>query len=337
MSTNPDPGAPPLSADVTGDPLASQVQQPMGQTSENVAHDFRITRAAMDAFAASSFQKAEHAQKSGWFDDEIVPIAITTTAETGAASPASTTTQKKVISRDDGIRYGTTAESLGRIRAAFPQWAPSHTTGGNASQITDGAAAILLMKRSRAIELGQPIVGKFAGATAVGLEPRVMGIGPALAIPKMLGRLDISVGDVDVFEINEAFASMVRLLFLCRLLFSLSVLWLSFFSDNNFFQAVYCVQKLGLDAAKVNPRGGAMYVEHITSVNICENTCLIIRFLVLFFSALGHPLGCTGARQIVTALSELRRSDKRIACTSMCIGTVSHVSSLSVDLDTYLA
>ncbi|KAJ3499539.1 hypothetical protein NLG97_g230 [Lecanicillium saksenae] len=261
MSSNPDPGAPRLSFSVTNDPLASQIQQPMGQTSENVAKDFHITRAAMDDFAASSFQKAEHAQKSGWFDDEIVPIAVT------RREPNTGHSLERVISKDDGIRYGTTTESLGKIRAAFPQWEPSHTTGGNASQITDGAAAILLMKRSRAMQLGQPIVGKFAGATAVGLEPRVMGIGPALAIPKILGRLSLATDDVDVFEINEAFASM----------------------------AVYCVQELGLDAAKVNPRGGAI--------------------------ALGHPLGCTGARQVVTALSELRRSDKRIACTSMCVGT----------------
>ncbi|KAL1969889.1 hypothetical protein VTN77DRAFT_7398 [Rasamsonia byssochlamydoides] len=123
------------------------------------------------------------------------------------------------------------------------------------------------MKRSRAQQLGQPIVGKFVGATVVGLEPRIMGIGPSIAIPKILAKTGLTKEEVDIFEINEAFASM----------------------------GVYCVQKLGLDESKVNPRGGAI--------------------------AIGHPLGCTGTRQVVTALAELRRQDKRIAVTSMCVGT----------------
>jgi acetyl-CoA acetyltransferase len=115
------------------------------------------------------------------------------------------------VDRDDGIRYGTTPESLSKVRAAFPQWAPSATTGGNASQITDGAAALVLMKRSRAQQLGQPIVAKFCGATVSGLEPRIMGIGPSLAIPKILGKFNLSKDDIDIFEINEAFSSMVSL------------------------------------------------------------------------------------------------------------------------------
>jgi len=193
--------------------------------------------------------------------DEIVPISVQ------VKDPKTGEVKDVIVDRDDGVRYGTTAEGLGKIRAAFPQWSPSQTTGGNASQITDGAAAVLLMKRSTAERLGQPIVGKFCGATVVGLEPRIMGIGPSLAIPKILAKTGLTKEDVDVFEINEAFASM----------------------------GVYCVQNLGLDPAKVNPRGGAI--------------------------ALGHPLGCTGARQVVTALSELRRQDKRIAVTSMCVGT----------------
>jgi acetyl-CoA acyltransferase 1 len=203
MSTTPDDGAPTMSAQITEHPIASQNAQPMGQTSENVAGQFNVTREAMDKFAAESFQKAERAQKAGWFDDEIVPITVQVKdVKTGEVS-------KKVIDRDDGPRYGTTAESLGKIRAAFPQWKPSATTGGNASQITDGAAAILLMKRSTAEQLGQPILAKFCGATIVGLEPRIMGIGPSYAIPKILGKLGLGFGDVDVFEINEAFASMV--------------------------------------------------------------------------------------------------------------------------------
>lgn len=261
MSTNPDGGAPQMSQQILSHPIASQNRQPMGQTSENVAAQFNLTREQIDEFAAKSFQKAEHAQKSGWFNDEIVPV------HTKVKDPKTGEVKEIVVDRDDGIRYGTTAEGLAKIRAAFPHWKPSVTTGGNASQITDGAAAVVLMKRSRAQDLGLSILGKFCGATVTGLEPRIMGIGPSLAIPKILSKFSLTKDDVDVFEINEAFATM----------------------------GVYCVNKLGLDESKVNPRGGAI--------------------------AIGHPLGCTGARQVVTALSELRRQNKRIAVTSMCIGT----------------
>ncbi|KAJ9261167.1 hypothetical protein DTO207G8_317 [Paecilomyces variotii] len=261
MSTCPDNGAPKMSDAILSHRLAGQNTQPMGQTSENVAGQFSISREQMDAFAAKSFQKAERAQKAGWFDEEIVPV------RTKVKDPKTGEVKEVVVNRDDGVRYGTTPEGLSKIRAAFPQWAPSNTTGGNASQITDGAAAVLLMKRSRAQQLGQPIVGKFVGATVIGLEPRIMGIGPSIAIPKILSKYNLSQDEVDIYEINEAFASM----------------------------GVYCVDKLGLDENKVNPRGGAI--------------------------ALGHPLGCTGARQVVTALSELRRQNKRVAVTSMCVGT----------------
>jgi acetyl-CoA acyltransferase 1 len=203
MSTTPDNGPPAMGAQVLNHPIAKQNQMPMGHTSEEVAGQFSVSREAMDAFAARSFQKAEIAQRAGWFQDEIVPITVT------VIDPKTKTSQQVKIDKDDGIRYGTTAESLSKIRAAFPQWKPSATTGGNASQITDGAAAILLMKRSRAEQLGQKIVGKFAGATVVGVEPRIMGIGPSLAIPKILGKVGLSKDEVDIFEINEAFASMV--------------------------------------------------------------------------------------------------------------------------------
>ncbi|EEH07416.1 3-ketoacyl-CoA thiolase [Histoplasma capsulatum G186AR] len=261
MSTTPSNGAAAVSEAVLNHPIASQNQMPMGHTSENVAGQFNISREKMDDFAARSHQRAELAQKSGWVVDEIAPIRVK------VKDPKTGQVREVVADRDDGIRYGTTAESLAKVRPAFPQWKPGRTTGGNASQITDGAAAVLMMKRSRALELEQPIIGKFCGATVAGLEPRIMGIGPTLAIPKMMKKLNLQKEDVDVFEINEAFASM----------------------------GVYCVDKLGLDIEKVNPRGGAI--------------------------AIGHPLGCTGARQVVTALSELRRQNKRLAVTSMCVGT----------------
>ncbi|EEH18184.2 hypothetical protein PABG_00747 [Paracoccidioides brasiliensis Pb03] len=270
MSTTPDKGPIAFSEAVLNHPIASQNQMPMGQTSENVAGQFNITREQQDEFAARSYQRAEEAQKNGWVADEIVPIKVK------VKDPKTGAIQEVVADRDDGVRYGTTAEGLSKIRPAFPQWQPGRTTGGNASQITDGAAAVLLMKRSRAQELGQPILAKFCGATVAGLEPRIMGIGPTLAIPKLMGKLGLQKEDVDIFEINEAFASM----------------------------GVYCVNKLGLDVAKVNPRGGAI--------------------------ALGHPLGCTGARQVVTALSELRRQNNRVAVTSMCVGTGMGMASVLV-------
>lgn len=224
MSTNADGGAPEMTERITKHPIASQNSQPMGQTSENVAAQFNISREQHDKFAAGSYQKAEHAQKAGWFEDEIVPV------KTQIKDPKTGEVKDIIVDRDDGIRYGTTAEGLGKIRSAFPQWTPSATTGGNASQITDGAAALVLMKRSRAVELGQPIVAKFCGATVTGLEPRIMGIGPSLAIPKILGKFNLSKDDVDIFEINEAFASMVSLGFCC-------LIWIS----SNIFSRVSTV------------------------------------------------------------------------------------------------
>ncbi|KXH54091.1 acetyl-CoA acetyltransferase [Colletotrichum salicis] len=248
---------------------SADCMQPMGWTSENVSRDFNLSREELDKYAAESFQRAERAQNAGWFDDEIVPIKTKIIGPDGDV-------KEVTLTRDEGIRPGTTAESLGKIRSAFPQWGPT-TTGGNASQVTDGAAAVLLMKRSTAIKLGQPIIAKYVGSTVAGLAPRIMGIGPSVAIPKLLAQHNLALADVDVVEINEAFSSM----------------------------AVYCRDKLALDWAKMNPRGGAV--------------------------ALGHPLGATGARQIVTGLSELRRTKKKILLTSMCIGTGQGMAGLFVN------
>lgn len=204
MSTNADDGAPPLSEKITTHAVAKDNLQPMGWTSENVARDFNITREKQDKFAAASFQKAERAQKAGWTADEIAPVYVEQKdPKTGAIT-------RVAVTADDGIRAGTTAEGLSKIRPAFPQWPPSTTTGGNASQITDGAASILLMKRSTAERLGQPILGKFVLSTVSGLAPRIMGIGPTYAIPKLLEKVGLTKDDIDIFEINEAFASMVR-------------------------------------------------------------------------------------------------------------------------------
>ncbi|KAF9975648.1 3-ketoacyl-CoA thiolase with broad chain length specificity [Actinomortierella ambigua] len=228
----------------------------MGITSENVAQDYNVGRQKQDEFAALSFQKAAKAQKEGKFKSEIVPV--TTKIEDKDGNEKTIT-----VSEDEGIREGVTAESLGKIKPAFG----GHTTAGNASQVSDGAAAVLLMKRKTAEKLGLPIVGKFIASAVVGVPPRVMGVGPAFAIPAVCEKAGIKVEDIDIFELNEAFAS----------------------------QAVMTIEHCKLDIKKVNPLGGAI--------------------------AIGHPLGCTGARQIATLFPELKRQNKKIGCTTMCIGT----------------
>jgi len=260
----------PFHEEITKNQDAMDCMQPMGQTSENVGNDFNISRVQQDRYSAESFRRAEVAQKAGWFDDEIVPIT------TILKDPKTGEEKEVTLTRDEGPRYGTTYEGLAKIRPAFPQFGDK-STGGNSSQVTDGAAAILLMKRSKAIELGQPILAKFCGATVAGVAPRIMGIGPSVAIPKLLSKFNLTKDDIDIVEINEAFASM----------------------------AVYCMNVLGLDHAKLNPRGGAI--------------------------ALGHPLGATGARQICTILSEARRTKKKVCLTSMCIGTGQGMAGLFVN------
>ncbi|KAI9730275.1 MAG: hypothetical protein M1834_006039 [Cirrosporium novae-zelandiae] len=255
---------------------ARDCMQPMGQTSETVAREFGVDREAQDRYAADSFAKAEHAQREGWFEDEIVPV------RTKVRDPETGVETEVLVTRDEGPRWGTTFEGLSQIKPAFPEFG-DRSTGGNSSQVTDGAAVVLLMTRSLAHTLSQPILAKYLTSTTTGLPPRIMGIGPTLAIPKLLSRLSrqyspspstptLTVNDVDLFEINEAFASM----------------------------AVYTQRELGIEREKMNPRGGAI--------------------------ALGHPLGCTGVRLVVSGLSELRRRGEgdlggKVLVVSMCVGT----------------
>jgi acetyl-CoA acyltransferase 1 len=184
----------------------------MGWTGENVAREFNISREDMDDFAAKSFQRAEAADRAGYFAKEMVPF-------TSYSKDPTTGVRKKVtVSKDDGIRYGTTKTTLSKIKSAFPHWLPAQTTGGNASQITDGAAAVLLMTRRKAKELNLRILAKYANVavtgesvlwsdvltaerTCAGLAPRIMGIGPTIAIPKVLAKVGLSKEDVDLFEV----------------------------------------------------------------------------------------------------------------------------------------
>ncbi|KAG8530996.1 uncharacterized protein KY384_004353 [Bacidia gigantensis] len=241
-------------------PEAKNCKVPMGMLSEQMAKDRGIKRKDQDAFAASSYQKALAAQKEGRFDEEIAPL-------TGVKWVDPKTDEEKIVdvSKDDGIREGVTKEGLGKIKASFAKDGSIHA--GNASQISDGAAAVLLMKRSTAERLGQKIVGKFVSSAIVGVKPLLMGIGPWKAIPVALQKARISKEEVDIYEINEAFAS----------------------------QCLWCIRELGLDEKKVNPNGGAI--------------------------AFGHPLGCTGARQVSTLFNELGRRKQQIGVTSMCVGT----------------
>ena len=243
-----------VSASVFDNEGARNCLIPMGLTSEHVAEKFNIPRDVQDQMAAESHAKAARAQENGWFESEIVPITVT--------DPA--TGKSVVVKKDEGIRKGTTAESLSSLGPSFKKGGT--TTAGNSSQLTDGAAIVLLARRSFAQAKGLPIIGKFVSFAAVGCPPEIMGIGPAVAIPAALAKANLTIDDIDIFEINEAFAS----------------------------QATYCVNTLKVPKEKLNPKGGAI--------------------------ALGHPLGCTGARQVATLFPELKRTGKKRGVVSMCIG-----------------
>ncbi|KAF1842009.1 3-ketoacyl-CoA thiolase-like protein [Cucurbitaria berberidis CBS 394.84] len=203
----------------------------MGITSENVAERYGVSRADQDAFAAQSQRRAAEAQAAGRFDEEIVPV---TTRWIEPETPESV--KEVTVTKDDGIRANTTVEKLASMKPAFKTDGTS--TAGNSSQVSDGASAALMMRRSTATALGleKHIIGKWAGTQVAGCQPDEMGIGPAIAIPKLLSYAGIETSDVNVWEINEAFAS----------------------------QSLYCIRKLGLEGKmdKVNPNGGAIALGH---------------------------------------------------------------------------
>jgi acetyl-CoA acyltransferase 1 len=233
-----------------------------------VAKKYNISRQAQDEFAASSYQKAEAAQKAGYFDAEIYPVTVK------YIDPKTDVESTVTVTKDDGVRPGTTVESLGKLKPAFSKDGSTHA--GNASQVSDGAAAVILARRSVAEKHGLPIQGKFIAASIVGVPPNIMGVGPAYAIPKLLGKAGLTIDDIDIFEINEAFAS----------------------------QCLYSTQVLKIPMEKLNPKGGAI--------------------------AFGHPLGVSGARQIATLLTELKRTGKKVGLTSMCVGTGMGMAGLFV-------
>ena len=229
---------------------------PMGITAENVASRFGVSRQDQDQFALESHARALAAIAAGRFVDEIV--GIPTRVYNGSSWNSVT------IDTDEGPRKETTYEALAKLAPVFKMG--GSVTAGNSSQVSDGAAATIVASREYATKHNLPVLGILRSYQVVGTDPEIRGVGPRYAIPKALEVAGLKASDIDVFEINEAFAS----------------------------QALYCVRELGLDPAKVNPNGGAI--------------------------ALGHPLGCTGARLTATLLHELRRRKARYGVVSMCIG-----------------
>lgn len=232
----------------------------MGLTAENVQRKYGVTREDADAFAYRSHQKALHAQTAGHFDDELVPLEVTTTSLDNG-KPATSTTK---FARDEGPRADTTPEALAKLKPVFH--AQGTVTAGNSSQMSDGAALALVMSEGKARELGLRGRARFVSFAVGGVPPEIMGIGPVVAIPKALALAGLKLDDIGTIELNEAFA----------------------------VQALAVMRAGGLDEAKVNPNGGAV--------------------------ALGHPLGCTGAKLSATILREMERGGHRYGMVTMCIG-----------------
>ena len=232
----------------------------MLQTAEQVAKRYKIGRDRMDEYGAASQQKACAAAAAGKFDDEIAPITVTAGIYDKTLGLI---TKQMTVSRDEGLRDGTTVEAISGLRSALPG---GLVTAGNASQFSDGAGACVLMDESLAEKRGLKPLGRFLGFAVAGCEPDEMGIGPVYAVPKALARLGLTVSDIDLWELNEAFA----------------------------VQVLYCRDKLGIPADRLNVNGGAI--------------------------AVGHPYGVSGQRLTGHALIEgKRRGAKRVAVT-MCIG-----------------
>jgi acetyl-CoA acyltransferase len=242
----------------------------MGLTAENLAKKYGISRAESDEFSLASHQKALAAIAAGKFKDEIVPVAVSySVLEAGAnGSAANSGAKPKKVSvtfeQDEGPRADTSLEALGKLKPVFH--AHGVVTAGNSSQMSDGAAASVVMSAERARELGLKPLARFVAYATAGAPPEEMGIGPVFAIPKALKIAGLTLDQIDVIELNEAFAA----------------------------QALSVIKVAGLDPAKVNVNGGAV--------------------------ALGHPLGCTGAKLTATILRELERRDARYGLVTMCIG-----------------
>jgi acetyl-CoA acyltransferase len=238
-----------------------QAYTSMGLTAENVAEKFKISREDQDRFALGSHQKAAKAIKEGKFKEEILPIPakVKETKEDG------TVVVKEVIfDTDEGVRYDASLEGLAALKPVFKN--KGTVTAGNSSQTSDGAAGVVLMSKEKAGALKLKPMAVFRSFAVVGVPPEIMGIGPAYAVPKALGKAGLTIKDIGLVELNEAFAS----------------------------QSLYVILELGLNPEIVNVNGGAI--------------------------AVGHPLGCTGAKLTTTLLYEMKRRNIRYGLVTMCIG-----------------
>ena len=234
----------------------------MGLTAERVARHYGISRDDQDAFALASHQKAVAAQAAGRFNDEIVPVRVTTSAP--GAKPGKPESAEKEFSADEGPSADTSAAALAQLKPVFH--AQGTVTAGNSSQTSDGAAATVLMEAHRARELGIQPLARFVSYAVTGCLPEEMGIGPITAIPKALKLAGLTLNDIELIELNEAFAA----------------------------QVLAIIRVLDLDPARVNVNGGAI--------------------------ALGHPLGCTGAKLTATLLQEMKVRSARYGMVTMCVG-----------------
>jgi acetyl-CoA acyltransferase len=234
----------------------------MGLTAERVARHYQVSREDQDAFALASHQKAGAAQSAGRFADELIPVSVTTAVPGKKAGKPSIS--ENIFSADEGPRADTSAEALAKLKPAFH--AQGTVTAGNSSQTSDGAAAAVLMEAGRAKELGIRPLARLVSYAVTGCLPEEMGIGPVTAIPKALQRAGLTLADIGLIELNEAFAA----------------------------QVLAVIRTLGLDPARINVNGGAI--------------------------ALGHPLGCTGAKLTATLLAEMHRRQLRYGMVTMCVG-----------------
>jgi acetyl-CoA acetyltransferase family protein len=233
----------------------------MGETAENVAARYEVPRERQDEFALRSHQRALEAAQAGRFDDEIVPVE----------APAGRD-RTELVEIDEGPRADTTLERLAALKPVFREG--GSVTAGNASTLNDGAACLVLASAERTAELGARPLARIAGIGVAGVDPAYMGIGPVEAIPRALRAADLGLGDIDLIEINEAFAA----------------------------QVLACVDQLGIDEERLNVNGGAI--------------------------ALGHPLGCSGARLVTTLAWELRRRGARFGVAALCVGVGQGVATV---------
>ena len=232
----------------------------MGLTAEEVARDYNVSREDMDAFSLASHQKAAAAIRDGKFKDEIVPITV----EEVYVENDQRKTRSYVVDTDEGVREDTSLEALAKLRPAFKQG--GSVTAGNSSQTSDGAAFVLVMSEDKVKELGVKPIAKMITCATVGVDPRIMGIGPVAAIPQALKQAGMTLDQIELIELNEAFAA----------------------------QSLAVIREAGLNPDIVNVNGGAI--------------------------ALGHPLGCTGAKLTVSLINEMKRRDLRYGMVTACIG-----------------